>query len=403
MSFASSSAVTVRAIKESVAGVTPTTGNPVELRITGETLKYNITKESSAEINKNRTVSSNIPVTASASGGISSEIFHQGYDEMMASALQGAWAAFGTNGVGATTEVDATTTTLTAAVAPTGSSAFTALQLGQWFRIESDGPNDGKIVRVSTTTAPTSTVLTVDTNTPLVASTDENIQIQSSRLTHGTVQTSWTLERENSDIGVFIKYTGQTPSKMTMNISSGARSTMGFEFMGYSALEDDATMLPGTPIAAPAYEIHSGVAGASNAVWMDGAPVAGTRVKSVSLDFDNALRSQEAIGSLGAVGIGSGTINCTMTIQVYFANKDMFTKFRQNDNTSFVFATTDALGNGYIVSIPKANITDFTSNASGKDNDQMLDLQVTALEDRGNPVVALRKVIFIDRIGDALA
>jgi hypothetical protein len=402
MPLASSSAISLRAIKETVFGVTPVAGNPMDLRITGETLKYGITKESSQEINKNRTVSSQIPVTASSSGGITSEIFFAGYDEMMASVMQSAWVAFGTNGVGAATTVDVTANTITAAVAPTGTSAFTNLKVGQWFSLETDGDNDFAILRVHPTTAPTATVITLDPNTPAQVTSGESIMIKTARLTHGTTQTSWTLERENSDIGVFIKYTGMTPSKMTMSISSGARSTMGFEFMGKAALEDDATMLPGTPIPAPAYEIHSGVSGATNAVWMDGAPVTGTLVKSVSLDFDNALRSQEAIGTLGAVGIGSGTINCTLTMQVYFADKDMFTKFRTNQNTSFMFATTDAEGNGYMITIPNANIGDFTSNGSAKDQDQMLDLQVTALEDRANPNPALRKVIFIDRIGAAL-
>ena len=167
-------------------------------------------------------------------------------------------------------------------------------------------------------------------------------------------------------------------------------------------IENTATNLPGTAQAAPTYDIHSGVSGASNAVWMDGVPVAGTFVKSVSLDFDNALRNQGAIGTLGSVSIGSGTINCTINAQIYFADKNMFTKFRQNTNTSLIFASTDAAGNGYIFTIPVANISSWKSNAGSKDNDQMVDLTMTALNDAGNADVSLRKVIFVDRIGAAV-
>jgi hypothetical protein len=133
---------------------------------------------------------------------------------------------------------------------------------------------------------------------------------------------------------------------------------------------------------------------------MDGAPLTGTYIKSVSLDFDNSLRSQEAIGTLGAVAIAGGTIACTATAQIYFANKDMFTKFRQNVNTSLIFSSTDNDGNGYIFTLPVLNITSYKSNASAKDQDQMLDITFTALADRGNAVIALRKLLFIDRVGN---
>jgi hypothetical protein len=197
-------------------------------------------------------------------------------------------------------------------------------------------------------------------------------------------------------------YTGMTPSKFTLGMSSGALSSLKFDFMGKAATESNTTLLPGTPVAAPTYNIHAGVGGATSATWMDGAPVSGTHVKSVTLNFDNSLRAQEAIGTLGAVGIGSGTINCTADIQVYFANKDLLTKYRNNTNTSLIFSTTDEAGNGYIVTIPVANITTVKSNAPGKDSDQMVDVTLTALSDDGNAVAGLRKVLFIDRIGVAV-
>lgn len=402
MTLASSSAVAVRAIKEDVFGVIPAAGDPKVLRITGETLKFNISKETSKEINLTRTNSSVIPVTANSSGAINAEISYASMDDFMEAVLQGTWAPYGVDGVGANVTADITTTTITASVATSGANLFTLLKPGQWFRTGGAGVNAHKILRVSTTTAPTATVITLDASTPGVASTAESINLMASRLTHGTDQTSFTIERENSDVGVFIAYTGMTPSKLSINIASGSLSGMSIDFMGKGGLESDTTQLPGTPIPAPTYDIHSGVSGATNAIWMDGAPITSTFVKSVALSFDNTLRSQEAIGTLGAVGIGSGTIVCTAQLSVYFADKDIFTKFRTNVNSSVGFATTDAAGNGYIFTLPKANVTDWTSNASAKDQDQMLDITVTALSDDANAVVALRKLLFVDRIGAAV-
>lgn len=400
MALASSSLVTVRSIKESSFGVIPVAGNPKVKRVTGESLDYAISKESSKEINSDRTIASVVPVTASTSGNLTGELSYTDWDDELESVLQSTWAVLGTDGEASAVTVDCTATTITAAVAPTGVDAFTNLKPGQWFRVKSAGANGGKILRVHATTAPTTTVITLDAATPAAVSTGESVQLQSSRLTHGTAQTSFTIERQNADIGVFMAYTGQTPSKLNVNVSSGALTQVTFDFMGKSAQESNTTLLPGTPVSASAYDVHSGVSGATLAVWMDGAPLTGTYIKSVSLDFDNTLRSQEAIGTLGAVAIAGGTIACTATAQIYFANKDMFTKFRQNINTSLIFSSTDNDGNGYIFSLPVLNITSYKSNASAKDQDQMLDITFTALADRGNAVAALRKVLFIDRVGD---
>jgi hypothetical protein len=402
MPLASTSLAIVRAIKEAAFGVTPTTGNPSVLRCTAESLNFDISKTSSAEINASRTINSKIPTSAKAGGGLTMEMRAIGIEPFFESAMQSTFTKFGTEGLGVATPTDSiTATTITATSATTGTSLFTNLALGQWFRLVSAGANSGKILRVSPTVAPTATVLTLDPSTPATVSAGESIQIQAARLTHGSTQSSWTIEKESADIGVFIAYRGQTPDKFTMKVASGSLTETTFEFVGKDAIEADATTLPGTPVASDSFEIHSGVSGATNAIWMDGAPVTGTYVKSLDLSFANSLRSQEAIGSLGAVAVGSGTIDCTINAQIYFANKDTFTKYRTNTNQSISFATTDAEGNGYIVSLPACNISTWKSSAGAKDQDQMVDITYTALSDDSNPVVALRKLMFIDRVGTA--
>lgn len=401
MALASSSLVNLRAIKEATFGVTPASGNPTVLRFTSESLSYDITKKSSDQITSKRTVSSAVPIDAKANGSVGQEVHYAGIEPFMESALMSTFTEFGTNGVGAaSTSTAITATTIT----QVGGTSFATLKKGQWFRLTSSGTNNGKIFRVSPSAAdPTATVINLDTNTPgTINATEGAVVVQAARLTHGTTQSSWTIERENSDIAVFMAYKGMTASKMSMKVASGSLSTINFDFMGQSALESATTLLPGSPVAAPTYDIHSGVAGATNAIWMDGVPIAGTYVKSVSLDFDNALREQGAIGTLGAVGIGAGSINCTASVEVYFANKDLFTKYRQNTNSSLIFSSTDASGNGYIFTIPVANIASWKSNAGGNGSDQMISMTLTALSDDSNADAALQKLLFVDRIGLAV-
>ena len=161
MALASSSLVQVRYIKESVFGTTPVAGNPKNLRITGESLNFSLSKSSSDEINAYRAVTSMIATSAEASGSLNAEMQFGEYDELMAGVLQSTWGAFGTNGIGAVFESTITATDITASAPTVGTSLFTLLKAGQWFTLDGTGTaNDGKMFRVSKVTPPTSTVIT---------------------------------------------------------------------------------------------------------------------------------------------------------------------------------------------------------------------------------------------------
>ena len=406
MPLASSSVVQIRVIPEAVFGVIPVAGNPRNLRVTGDTLDFLITKEPSKEINATRTISSVIPVDAKASGALNGEISYQEWDVLMAAAYQNTFTVFGTAGVQSTaTTIAYTATTLTNSVtALAGNDVWTILQRGQWFKVfHPANPNDGKILRVSPTVSPTATVITLDASTPAVVSAAAaGGLLASSRLTHGTTQSSFSLERSANDISQFLAYTGMTPSKMDVSVSSGALSSIMFDFMGKSATRAAATQLPGTPIASYAYDIHSGVAGATCQLWEGGAPITNTFVKSISLSYDNSLRSQGAVCTVGAVSIGSGTIQVSGNMSVYFADGALFDKFKANTNSSIIFSSVDGAGNGYIFTIPAVNISSWKTNASAKDQDMMIDLQFIGLRDATNAIPALQKAIFVDRVGALL-
>lgn len=414
MPLASSSSVQVRYIQETVFGTTPVAGNPRNLRVTGETMDFTVSKEQSKEINSTRTITSVVPVTAAASGNVTGEIAYQEWDTLMAATLQSAYTVFGTNGVGAafsSTAGGLAATSITASAATTGINIWTSLQKGQWFKLTAPGDtnNDGRVLRVSTITAPTTTVITLDVSTPLVlnAGTVAACTISTSRLTHGTTQTSYSIERNASDITQFMTYTGMTPSKMSVGVSTGGLSSISFDFMGKSMNRAATTNLPGAPIASYNFDIHSGVSSVSSAantacvLWEGGVPIVGTYVKSISLDFDNSLRSQEAICTLGAVAIGSGTIQISGSLSVYFADGALFDKFKANTNSSIIFSSLDSSNNGYVFTIPVANISSWKTNASSKDQDMMVDIQFIGLRDEANAVAGLKKAMFIDRVGVA--
>ena len=405
MALASTSRVQVRYIKESVFGTTPVAGNSTNLRVTGESLNFTLNKEVSAEINAYRASTSMVPVTAEASGGVQGEMQYAEFDPLLEATLQSVYTVYGTNGVSTPLSLTFAPGTITAGAATTGANLFTLLQQGQWFKVSGTGTaNDQLLFRVSKTVAPTSTIITLDPGTPAVAGGPyATTTVASSRLTNGTTQPSFTLEREVGDVGEFFSFRGMTASSMSVNIASGSLSTVEFNFMGKDSKQQASTMMPGTPVASRNYKIMSGVSGQVCALWVGGAPLAGTFINSVALSYDNSLRAQNAICSLGAVGIGSGTINATMDIEVYFSSGATFySQLLNNSNIEVAFTAIDTDGNGYVFTFPAANVSTYTVNAGGKDADLMAQITLTALLDLGNVTPALRKVVFIDRVGAAV-
>lgn len=401
--FASADRVQLAIIKEVTRGVTPTTGSGSrKLRMTGESLAFDLTKTPDSEITSDAQPTSSTTTNASVAGDINLHVQYAEYDPLIAGVLRSAWEPFGTNGVGASFIGTFTATTITASVATTGTSLFTALKPGQWFRLNAPTTdNHGKLCRVSPTVAPTATVITLDPNTPLAVGTSiANCSIASSRLVNATTLTSFTVEKQVTDVGQFFTYRGMHPSKLSMSFAAESESNGSISFMGYGEELSGATKLPGTLAESQAYEIHNGVVGVGK-LWENGVPAAIT-VKSLSLDIDSGLRQQTALGALGAVGMGIGTIAVTGSITLYFENGDLYQKYAKDTYTSLIFSTLDVDGNGYVITIPKLMLGQGKVLAGSKNSDLMAEFQIEALADRRNANAALKKTVIIDRVGTAV-
>lgn len=410
MPLASSSRAQMRYIPETILGVTPTTGNPRDLRITGESLDYSVTKEDAKEIRKDRQIGSMSLVGAETGGDVQFELSYAEYDPLVQSALFSTYVPYGTDGVGASFAATYAAPTagnggtITAGAAPAGNSAFTVLQRGQWFRLISGNTTDvnyGKLFRVHPTIAPTATVITVDASTPLVAGSAVGAIIQSSRLTNGVLKKSFTLEKEFADVSQFLAYRGMVPGQVSLNFASRSLVTGSMTFLGTEFKIQATTTLPGTPTPSKTFEITNTSTGVGN-IWENGAPVSGTFIKNLTLNVDNSLRGNDAIGYVGFADISDGSFKVSGSFEAYFADGAMYNRFLQDIETSLNFSVQDELGNGYVFSLPKVNLSSGQVNAGARDQDIMATFEFMALSDDANAVPALRKTIFIDRVGVAV-
>lgn len=401
MPLASADTVQLRYVPEATFGVTPATA-PYNLRMTGETFSFERTKEDDKEIDKNAELKSSTTVDASAGGDLKVHFQYAEYDRFLAAVLRGAWTVHGTGGVGSTFVGTFAATSITAGAAPVGANAFTNLKKGQWFRVNAPGDaNDGKMARVSTVTAPTSTVITLDPSTPMTVSASvAGCSIATSRLTNGTTLQTFQVERE-TEVGQYFLFRGQGVSKFSTSFGAASQTEATFTFMGKDGLRKASTYFTGTPVESQTYEIQNAVTGVGN-IWENGAPLANTFIESMTMDFDSGLRAQKAIGNLGAVGLGLGTFVAKGTLEVYFANGDLFEKFEKDTYTSITVSSVDSSGNGYVFTFPRVQLTAAKISAGSKNTDLMASFEWTAYSDRANAEASLRKTMFIDRVGAAI-
>jgi hypothetical protein len=403
ITLASTNRVQMSYMPEADFGVIPGTGTPKNLRTTGETFDFNLTKENDKEINANAELTSSTTVSAAAGGDLKVHMQYGEYDPFFAAVMRSAWTVFGTNGVGSTFTADFTATTITASVATSGANSFATLAKGQWFRLSAPShANNGKLVRVSTAVAPTTTVITLDANTPLSTGTSvANCTVSTSRLANGVTLTSFTIQREIGDAGQFFAFRGMYPSKFSTNFASAQLTEGTFSFIGKDSVRDVVTKFPAAATPSLAYDIQNAVTGVGN-VWEGGAPLAGTFIKSMSLEIDSGLRAQDAIGFLGMIGAGIGTLMVKGSLELYFADGTMYDKFLNDTYTSITLSSRDSSGNGYVFSLPKVQLTSGKIQAGAKDQDLMASFEYTAYKDLGNATQSLQRTLFIDRVGAAV-
>lgn len=405
MPLATSSRLGFKFKPEAVFGVIVSATPSYALRITGESLDYNIKTDKSKEIRDDRQTTGLIQTGAEATGGFSFELSYAEFDPFLEATLEGVWAVYGVNGVSAVVPTSATfaASTLTAGAATTGVNLFTTLAKGQWVKIAgSTNALQNIWAQVSKTVAPTATVLTFE-GTPfagaLLGVGGAAVTVSSSRLTNGVTQKSFTLEKTFNDIAQTLTYTGMTPDKVSLKIASGSILEGSVDFKGKASTSQVGSLLNVTVTPSTTNKVMNGVNNVSN-ILENGSALVGTYIKSISLDVSNALRGQDALGVLGNAGIASGSADINGSAEVYFADASLYQKFLNNTDSSLAFRVSDALGNGYVITLPKITYSGAKIVAGGMNQDVMVSMSLTAVRD--DAVDGSGKSIIFDRAGVAV-
>jgi len=365
--MADSSRAQVRYSEESTFGTTPATAMQ-NIRVTSESLNYNINKTPSNEIQEDRQVRDLIATDASSDGALEIELSYGNTDAFIEGALQSTFAA----------DLAISNTDISAVASDNSINSvagdFTNVEVGQWIKIAgfTESANNG-FAKVLTQT---STKLTLSGLTIVDKLAGDTVTVNGQTMKNGVTGKSFSIEKEFSDITKFFVYRGMRVGSMSFNFANGSVATQSVNFQGSSHATAGTSFGTGAATAAPTKEVMNGVDNVLN-IQEGGSAI--TQIQSLSLNIENNLRAQNAIGNLEPFNIGSGRCNVTGNTTIYFQDTTIYDKYINNTESSIDWRVSDAAGNTYIFTLPAIKYEKATVVAGGNDSDVMVELDYQAI------------------------
>lgn len=194
-----------------------------------------------------------------------------------------------------------------------------------------------------------------------------------STIKNGVEQHSFTVQKHFQDLAVplFQNFSGCRVGGFSLDFQTGQILTGAFSFMGCTATIGN-TQIAGATFSNPGQtsELFNAVSNLVNIEKDDVAMAA--KMRTMSLELNNNLRGQEAIGTLGYVGIALGKLDLTGNIELYFENVDEYQTFLNNDDFKLEFTLQDSAGNSYKFTLPRVKYEEGTIQSGGLDQDLMV-------------------------------
>lgn len=285
---------------------------------------------------------------------------------------------------GTTVAITTATTTLTATISGNkltfgGSTGFdpaaAGIVPGQYIALGgfSTQANNG-VKRVTDVSATELTFDTAFTNETISSGT--TITMTGRILRNGVVNRSYHIQKAFTDVNQFMSFTGMRVGSCSMELTANEIVTGSFSFMGKAA-ERATSSFASTTVPTNTSPVITASAHVGNIKQNGVAIPAG--IRSLSLEIENNLRIQSQIGALAAYGIGSGFMDITGSIEVYFEDSTMFDQLINHTATELSFQMRDDRGNIYVITLPQVLFTEGYPMAGGGNDDVMLPLSYQAI------------------------
>ena len=203
-----------------------------------------------------------------------------------------------------------------------------------------------------------------------------------STIKNGIALLSFTIQKHFQDLAVPIyqNFVGCRIGGMNLDFQTGQILTGTFSVMGCQATNGTA-QIAGATIAYPG-QGNEPMNAVSNVSGIEKDDVAmDAQIRSLSMELTNNLRGQEAIGTLGYIGIALGRLEITGNIELYFEDAVEYQTFLDNDDFKFEFVVEDNAGNSYKFTFPRVKYEEGTILSGGLDQDLMVNGRWRAIYD----------------------
>lgn len=372
--FGTSNRVALRQVAESTWGETPSTPTLEAIRFTSESLNYNADFITSEEIRSDRMTPDTIQVSSQAGGDINGEWSYASYDDFIEAALYGTWNTTATAEPAQTdisiTKTAGTPNTWTLDSASLADFSDNSFVVGQFIKV--DGfTTAGTFFAEITSIAALSLGIKPMTDIATEAGGDSVTVTPLDYVRNGTTKRSFTIQKAFTDLATpeFWNFTGARISTWNLELATGSILNTVFGVLAKDANMTESQFAGSTINSANTNTVLNAVNNIA-AIVFDGDPGATSfYFNSLSVNLDNQLRGQEAVGTLGLIGVEAGRLALTGSIELYFENSALFDRFRAATAFSLSFLAQDAAGNTYVVTIPRAKYTSMEIVAGGSDQD----------------------------------
>jgi hypothetical protein len=379
-------------VEEASPGVTPATAGKT-YRTTGGTLTQTVEFTEDNELRADRGRSDSIMTAGSVAGDLQINLSHKTHDDFLEALLAGEYSPVAVGGVKTVTDAvfNATAHTITSA-----GTELPVLAPGQWFSIAGSANNNG-LYKASSATHTTATVTVDPVVKDVVDETSVSVTLSSSRLKQANEDPrSFTIEREMTDVSRVFTWKGCYVSTMNLSYAIGSQVNGSFGFLAATpeVIGTAVTITtPGDPTTTSNFNSVTGTY-----ILVDGTSLGDSCIESFTLDVNANLRERRCIGAgLSASSIGQDQFTITGTSNMFFgsaASATLYGKKLTDTVITFSIAVTDQDGNAFVITFPRAKITEATVDGGSMGSDVMMSFNFSASTDPTTDTM-----LIIDRVG----
>ena len=188
------------------------------------------------------------------------------------------------------------------------------------------------------------------------------------QIVNGVTFKSYGIEKEYTDLSnTFALLLGMGIDGMSLAVTPDGLITGAFTFVGKKeeSPSPTATSGDGSPTAAAQNQVMNAVDNVTlvleNKTSYD--------ITEFNLNIANNLRSRLQVGELGAISLGSGTVNVSGSFTAYFNSAAAYNRYLAYTTTNLSLVFVDADGNAYVIDIPAVKLSNGRRVAGGINQD----------------------------------